>query len=57
MDHHSGIEYYTKVFVDRVVYGWAGLELEIPGPNEEEFLQEAVHTWIFWPKAHIRITP
>jgi hypothetical protein len=45
-----------KCFVDRVVDGWADLELEIPGPNGEEFLQDAMHTWIFWPKAHIRIT-
>jgi hypothetical protein len=41
--------------VDRVVDGWADLELEIPGPNREEFLQNAAHTKIFWPKAHIRI--
>jgi hypothetical protein len=41
--------------VGRVVDGWADLELEIPGPNGEEFLQDVVHTWIFWPKAHIRI--
>jgi hypothetical protein len=41
--------------VDRVVDGWADLELEIPGPNGGEFLQDVVHTWIFWPKVHIRI--
>jgi hypothetical protein len=54
--HHQGIEYYARVFVDRVFDGWADLELEIPGPNEEKFLQDVVHTWIFWPKAHKRIT-
>jgi hypothetical protein len=53
---YQGIEYCAKVFVDRVVDGWADLELEIPGPNGEEFLQYIVHTWIFLPKAHIRIT-
>jgi hypothetical protein len=45
--HHLGIEYYAKVFVDRVVDGWADMELEISGPNGEEFLQDVVHTWIF----------
>jgi hypothetical protein len=53
--HHRGIEYYAKVFVDRVVDGWADMELEVSGPNGEEVLQDVVHTWIFWPKAHIRI--
>jgi hypothetical protein len=33
--HHCGIVYYARVFVDRVVDGWADLELEIPGPNGE----------------------
>jgi hypothetical protein len=47
MGHHRGIEYYARVFVDRVVDGWADLELEVPGPNGEEVLQDAVHTWIF----------
>jgi hypothetical protein len=54
--HHCGIEYYAKFFVDRVVDGWADLELEVPRPIGEEVLQDAVHTWIFWPKAHIRNT-
>jgi hypothetical protein len=53
--HHRGIEYYARVFVDQVVDGWADLELEVPGPNGEEVLQDVVHTWIFWPKAHIWI--
>jgi hypothetical protein len=42
--------------VDRVVDGWADLELEVPRPIGEEVLQDAVHTWILWPKAHIRNT-
>jgi hypothetical protein len=54
--HHHGIEYYAKVFVDRVVDGLADLEQEILGHNGEEFLQDVVHTWIFLPKAHITIT-
>jgi hypothetical protein len=45
--HHHGIEYYARVFVDWVVDGWADLELEVPGPNGEEFVQDDVHTWIF----------
>jgi hypothetical protein len=48
--HHHGIEYYARVFVDRVVDGWADLELEKPGSNREEFLKDVVHTWIFGPK-------
>jgi hypothetical protein len=54
--HHCRIEYYDNVFVDRVVDGWADMELEVPGPNGEEVLQDVVHIWIFGPKAHIRIT-
>jgi hypothetical protein len=42
--------------VDRVVDGLADMELEVPGPNGEEVLQDVVHIWIFGPKAHIRIT-
>jgi hypothetical protein len=38
-----------------VVDGWANLELHIPRHNGEEFIQDVVHTWIFWQKAHIRI--
>jgi hypothetical protein len=45
--HPRGIEYYARVVVDRVVDGWANLELEILGPNREEVLQDVVHTWIF----------
>jgi hypothetical protein len=45
--HPRGIEYYARVVVDRVVDGWANLELEILGPNGEEVLQDVVHTWIF----------
>jgi hypothetical protein len=45
--HHRGIEYYARIFVDRLVDGLADLELEILGPNGEEFLQDVVHTWIF----------
>jgi phosphatidylserine/phosphatidylglycerophosphate/cardiolipin synthase-like enzyme len=54
--HNPGIEYYARVFVDRVLDGWVDLELEVPGPNGEVFLQDVVHTWIFCSKAHLRIT-
>jgi hypothetical protein len=47
--HHRGIEYYTRVFVDRVLYGWADLELEVPGPNGEEVLQDGI-LGFFGPK-------
>jgi hypothetical protein len=49
--HHRGTEYYARVFVDREVNGWADLEPEIPGPNGEEVLQDAVHTWIFFAQS------
>ena len=38
-----------------MVDSWADLELEIPGPDGEEYLGDAVHGWIFWPKAHLKI--
>ena len=53
--HHLSVGYYAKVFLDRVVDSWADLELEIPGPDGEEYLGDAVHGWIFWTKAHLKI--
>ena len=50
------ISYYAKVVVDRVVNAWDDLELEVPGVDGEQTLGEAMHGWILWPKAHIKIT-
>jgi hypothetical protein len=38
---------FTQSFMDRVVDGWANLELETPGHDGEELLGYIMHGWIF----------
>ncbi|RLN33325.1 transposon protein, putative, CACTA, En/Spm sub-class [Panicum miliaceum] len=47
-------EGYARVMVDRVKKGWEDLDLEIPGGDGEQELQQAHHTWICWNKQYIR---
>ena len=41
---------YARVGVDEVVAGYSGLELDIPGGDDERTLGEAIHRIILWRK-------
>ena len=41
---------YTRVLVDEVVGPYSGLELDIPGGDDEQTLGEAIHRIILWKK-------
>src|SRR5215216_3397540 len=44
---------YTRVVVDEVVAQYWGLELDIPGGDDEHTLEEAIHRIILWRKDRI----
>ena len=41
---------YAHVLVDEVVGPYSGLELDIPGGDDEQTLGEAIHRFILWKK-------
>jgi hypothetical protein len=40
----------------KVIPGWEDLELEIEGGDGQKVLDQAVHSWILWPKKYIKFT-